>query len=153
MKIISFFLMVSLILAGCVPSNNALEIAQVLSVIEAARAVQDVAQAAQIASQGLSYVGRGQILILVLLVLVLVLLVMTTAYIVIQRLIQIKGPILPISSSRWMGGPDAHWKRIDTHDPYQLLLQQQMLLTQILQQSKAGADEDDPPQLSSDWWE
>ena len=64
-------------MAACGPSDNAVEIAQAQSVIEAARAAQDAARAAQIASQGLSDVGRGQTLILVLLTLVLVVLIGT----------------------------------------------------------------------------
>ena len=86
MKKIGFFIvLVLLVLAACGPSDNAVEIAQAQSVIEAARAAQDAARAAQIASQGLSDVGRGQTLILVLLTLVVVLLIGLAAYIVIQR--------------------------------------------------------------------
>ena len=86
MKKIGFFialvLSVLLVLVACGPSDNAVEIAQAQSVIEAARAAQDAARAAQIASQGLSDVGRGQTLILVLLTLLVVLLIGLAAYIV-----------------------------------------------------------------------
>ena len=154
MKKIGFFIvLVLLVLAACGPSDNAVEIAQAQSVIEAARAAQDAARAAQIASQGLSDVGRGQTLILILLTLVVILLIGMAAYIVIQRQIWKHSQVQPKHSGRWMSGPNAHWKREEGSDPYQqLLLQQQMLLTQLLQQSQVESEADDQPQLPSDWW-
>jgi hypothetical protein len=157
MKKIGFFialvLSVLLVVAACGPSDNAVEIAQAQSVIEAARAAKDAARAAQIASQGLSDMGRGQTLILVLMTLVVVLLIVMAAYIVIQRQIWKHSQVQPKHSGRWMSGPNAHWKRVEGSEPYQqLLLQQQMLLTQLLQESQAETDEDDRPQLPSDWW-
>jgi uncharacterized protein HemX len=157
MKKIAFFialvLSVLLVVAAFRPSDNAVEIAQAQSVIEAARAAQDASRAAQIASQGLSDVGRGQTLILVLLTLVVVLLIGMAAYIVIQRQIWKHSQSQPKNAGRWMSGPNAHWKRVEGSDPYQqLLLQQQMLLTQLLQESQAETDEDHRPQLPSDWW-
>jgi len=157
MKKIGFFialvLSVLLVVAACGPSDNAVEIAQAQSVIEAARAAQEAARAAQIASQGLSDVGRGQTLILILLTLVVILLIGMGAYIVIQRQIWKHSQVQPRNTGRWMSGPNAHWKRVEGPDPYQqLLLQQQMLLTQLLQESQAETDEDDRPQLPSDWW-
>ena len=155
-KIVIFIAIVVLVLfavATCGPSDNAVEIAQAQSVIEAARAAQDAARAAQIASQGLSDVGRGQTLILVLLTLVVALLIGMAAYIVIQRQIWKHSQSQPRSRGRWMSGPNAHWKRVDTPDPYQqLLLQQQMLLTQLLQQSQVESEDDDRPQLPAGWW-
>jgi len=155
-KIVIFIALVLLVLlaaASCGPSDNAVEIAQAQSVIEAARAAQDAARAAQIASQGLSDVGRGQTLILVLLTMVVILLIGLAAYIVLQRQIWKHSQIRSKNSSRWMSGPNAQWKRTDGADPYQqLLLQQQMLLTQLLQQSQAEAPEDDQPQLPIGWW-
>ena len=150
--IITLVLLVLLVFVAFRPSDNAVEIARAQSVIEAARAAQDAARAAQIASQGLSDVGRGQTLILVLLTLVLIILACLAAYIVIQR--QLKHyQVQHKGASRWMSGPNAHWKRIDSPDPYQqLLLQQQMLLTQLLQQSQAEIEEDDRPQLPDGWW-
>jgi len=158
MKKIGFFiaivLLVLLAAAACGPSDNAVEIAQAQSVIEAARAAQDAAQAAQIASQGLSDVGRGQTLILVLLTLLVVLLIGLAVYIVLQRQIWKRSQFQLKNTGRWMSGPNAHWKRVDAPDPYQqLLLQQQMLVTQLLQQSQAEAPEDDQPQLPVGWWE
>lgn len=157
MKKIGFFialvLSVLLVVAACGPSDNAVEIAQAQSVIEAARAAQDASRAAQIASQGLSDVGRGQTLILILLTLVLVFLIGMAAYIVIQRLIWKHSQVQPRNTGRWMSGPNAHWKRVEGSDPYQqLLLQQQMLLTQLLQQSQVESEEDDRPQLPTEWW-
>lgn len=157
MKKISFFiaivLLVSLAAAACGPGDNAVEIAQAQSVIEAARAAQDAARAAQIASQGLSDVGRGQTLILVLLTLVVVLLTGLAVYIVLQRQIWKHSQVQPRNTGRWMSGPNAHWKRVEGPDPYQqLLLQQQMLLTQLLQESQAETQDDDPPQLPAGWW-
>lgn len=157
MKKIGFFIaivvLVWLAAAACGPSDNAVEIAQAQSVIEAARAAQDAARAAQIASQGLSDVGRGQTLILVLLTLVVVLLIGMAAYIVIQRQIWTHSQVQPKTTGRWMGGPNAHWKRVAGSDPYQqLLLQQQLLLTQLLQQSQTETPEDDQPQLPAGWW-
>ena len=157
MKKIGFFialvLSVLLVVAACGPSDNAVEIAQAQSVIEAARAAQDAARAAQIASHGLSDVGRGQTLILILLTLVGILLIGMAAYIVIQRQIWKHRQVQPRNTGRWMSGPNAHWKRVESPDPYQqLLLQQQMLLTQLLQQSQAETEEEDQPQLPSDWW-
>ena len=155
-KIVIFIAIVVLVLlavAACGPSDNAVEIAQAQSVIEAARAAQDAARAAQIASQGLSDVGRGQTLILILLTLVVIFLIGMAAYIVIQRQIWKHSQVQPRNTGRWMSGPNAHWKRVESPDPYQqLLLQQQMLLTQLLQGSQAETDEDDRPQLPSDWW-
>ena len=154
MKKIGFLIvLVLLVVAACGPSDNAVEIAQAQSVIEAARAAQDAARAAQIASQGLSDVGRGQTLILVLLTFVVVLLIGMAAYIVIQRQIWKHSQSQPKHAGRWMSGTNAHWKRVDAPDPYQqLLLQQQVLLTQLMQQSQAETEEDDRPQLPSDWW-
>jgi hypothetical protein len=154
MKKIGFFIILFLlVLAACGPSDNAVEIAQAQSVIEAARAAQDAARAAQIASQGLSDVGRGQTLILVLLTLVLVILVGLAAYVVIQRQLWKHNHVQQKGAGRWMSGPNARWKRVDNPDPYQqLLLQQQMLLTQLLQQSQAETEEDDRPQLPAGWW-
>lgn len=155
-KIVIFIAIVMLVLlaaAACGPSDNAVEIAQAQSVIEAARAAQDAARAAQIASQGLSDVGRGQTLILVLMTLVVVLLIGMAAYIVIQRQIWKHSQVQPKHSGRWMSGPNAHWKQVEGSDPYQqLLLQQQILLTQILQKSQAETEEKDRPQLPSGWW-
>ena len=155
-KIVIFIAIVVLVLlavAACGPNDNAVEIAQAKSVIEAARAAQDAARAAQIASQGLSDVGRGQTLILILLTLVVALLIGMAAYIVIQRQIWKQSQVQPKNNGRWMSGPNAQWKRVDAPDPYQqLLLQQQMLLTQLLQESQAETDEDDRPQLPGDWW-
>ncbi len=152
-KIGLLFILVLLLVAACGPSDNAVEIVQAQRVIEAARAAQDAARAAQIASQGLSDVGRGQTLILVLLTLVVVLLIGMVAYIVIQRQIWKHSQAQPKTAGRWVSGPNAHWKRIDSPDPYQLLLQQQMLLTQLLQQSQTETNEDDQPQLPAEWWE
>jgi len=151
-KIGLFIVLVFLVLAACGPSDNAVEIAQAQSVIEAARAAQDAARAAQIASQGLSDVGRGQTLILVLLTLVVVLLIGLAAYIVIQRQIWKHSQAKPKNTGRWISGPNAGWKRIENPDPYQLILQQQMLLTQLLQQSQMKTNEDDQPQLPTGWW-
>jgi uncharacterized protein HemX len=155
-KIVIFIAIVVLVLlavAACGPSDNAVEIAQAKSVIEAARAAQDAARAAQIASQGLSDVGRGQTLILVLLTMVVVLLIGLAVYIVIQRQIWRRSHFQSKYTGRWIGGPNAHWKRMDGSDPYQqLLLQQQMLLTQLLQQSQVETPEDDQPQLPTGWW-
>jgi len=157
MKKIGFFialvLSVLLVVAACRPSDNAVEIAQAQSVIEAARAAQNAARAAQIASQGLSDVGRGQTLILVLLTLVVVLLIGLAACIVVQRQIWKHSQVQPKNTGRWMSGPNAHWKRVEGSDPYQqLLLQQQMLLTQLLQQSQVESEEDDRPRLPTGWW-
>lgn len=155
-KIVIFIALVLLVLlaaASCGPSDNAVEIAQAQSVIEAARAAQDAARAAQIASQGLSDVGRGQTLILVLLTLLVVLLIGLAVYIVLQRQIWKHNQVQSKNTGRWIGGPNAQWKRMDSSDPYQqLLLQQQMLLTQLLQQSQVEAPEDDQPQLPAGWW-
>jgi len=158
MKKIGFFialvLSVLMVVAASRASDNAVEIAQAQSVIEAARAAQDAARAAQIASQGLGDVGRGQTLILVLMTLVVVLLIGLAAYIVIQRQIWKHSQVQQKHSGRWMSGPNAHWNRVDGPDPYQqLLLQQQMLLTQLLQQSQVETEEDERPQLPTGWWE
>ncbi len=157
MKKIGFFIALVLsfllVVAACGPSDNALEIVQAQSVIEAARAAQDAARAAQIASQGLSDVGRGQTLILILLTLVVVLLTGLAVYIVIQRQIWKRSQVQSKGMGRWIGGPNAHWKRMDGYDPYQqLLIQQQMLLTQLLQQSQVESEDDDRPQLPAGWW-
>jgi len=151
-KIGLLLISVFLVLAACGPSDNAVEIAQAQSVIEAARAAQDAARAAQIASQGLSDVGRGQTLILILLTLVVVLMIGLAAYIVIQHQNWKHNQAQVKSTGRWISGPNAGWKRIENPDPYQLLLQQQMLLTQLIQQSQAEANEDDQPQLPTRWW-
>ncbi|MEN4011393.1 MAG: hypothetical protein ROW48_05125 [Bellilinea sp.] len=155
-KIAIFLTLIALVLLAAAaygPSDNAVEIAQAQSVIEAARAAQDAARAAQIASQGLSDVGRGQTLILVLLTLVVVLLIGMAAYIVIQRQIWMRNQFQSRSIGRWMHGPNAQWKRVDAPDPHQqLLLQQQMLLAQLLQQNQVESEEDDPPQLPAGWW-
>lgn len=153
MKVMGFWFLFLLMIAACGPSDNSVEIAQAQSVIEAARAAQDAARAAQIASQGLSDVGRGQTLMLVLLTLVLVVLVGLAVYIVIHRQIWKHSQIQLKGASRWVNGPNAHWKRIEGVNPYQqLLLQQQMLLTQILQQSQTTHEEEDQPQLPTGWW-
>ncbi|GAB4416615.1 MAG: hypothetical protein Kow002_02500 [Anaerolineales bacterium] len=155
-KIVIFIAVVVLVLlavAACGPSDNVVEIAQAQSVIEAARAAQNAARAAQIASQGLSDVGRGQTLILILLTLVVVFLIGVAAYIVLQHQIWKHNQFQSKNTGRWIGGPNAHWKRVDAPDPYQhLLLQQQMLLTQLLQQSQVETPEDDQPQLPAGWW-
>jgi hypothetical protein len=144
MKKIGFFIiLLLLVLAACEPSDNAVEIAQAQSVIEAA----------QIASQGLSDVGRGQTLILLLLTLVLIILVCLAAYIVIQRQLWKHTRVQQMDAGRWMSGPNARWKRVDSPDPYQqLLLQQQMLLPQLLQQNQTETEENDQPQLPDGWW-
>lgn len=154
-KIVVFIALVWLVLlaaAACGPSDNAVEIAQAQSVIEAARAAQDAARAAQIASQGLSDVGRGQTLILVLLTLLVVLLIGLAVYVVLQRQIWKHNQIQPKPTSRWVSGPNAGWKRIENPDPYQLLLQQQMLLAQLLRQRQMESNEDEQPQLPTGWW-
>ena len=150
---INIVVLVVLAAAACGPSNNAVEIAQAQSVIESARAARDASRAAQIASQGLSDLGRDQTLILVLLTLVVVLLIGLAAYIVIQRQFWKRSQFQSKNTGRWIGGPNGHWKRMGSPDPYQqLLLQQQMLLTQLRQQSQAETQDDDPPQLPTGWW-
>ena len=153
MKKAGFFFLLLLVLTACGPSDNAVDIAQAQSIIEAARAAQDAAQAAQIASQGLSDVGLGQTLTLVLLILALVILVGLVVYVAIQRQIWKHNRAQPKLAGRWISGPNAHWRRVASPDPYeQLLLQQQMLFTQLLQQSQENAAEDDHPQLPDEWW-
>ena len=97
--------------------------------------------------------GRGQTLILILLTLMVVLLIGIAAYIVIQSQVWKRSQFQSKNTRRWIGGPNAHWKRMGSPDPYQqLLLQQQMLLTQLRQQSQAETQDDDPPQLPTGWW-
>jgi len=151
--IIALVVLVFLAAVACGPSDNAVDIAQAQSVIEAARAAQDAARAAQIASQGLSDVGRGQTLILVLLTFVVVLLIGLAAYIILQRQFRRHNQIQSKNTSRWLSGPNAQWKRVNAPDPYQqLLLQQQLLITQLLQQSQEETPEDDQSQLPTSWW-
>ncbi len=150
---ITLILLVLLVVAACGQSGNAVDITQAQSIIEAARAAQDAARATQIASQGLSDVGRGQTLILVLLTLGLVILVGLAVYVVIQRQIWKHNQAQSKNTRRWMSGPNAHWRQVDSTDPYQqLLLQQQMLLIQLLKQSQTETQDDDQPQLPTGWW-
>jgi uncharacterized membrane protein len=155
-KIVIFITIVVLVLlaaAACGPSDNAVEIAQAQSVIEAARAAQDAARAAQIASQGLSDVGRGQTLILVLLTLVVVLLIGMAAYIVIQRQIWKHSQVQPKNNGRWMSGPNAHWKR------WMLLIltnncssNSKCCLPSFCSKARSKSEDDDRPQLPAGWW-
>lgn len=142
------------ILAACSPSENAVDIAQAQSVIEAARAAQDAAYAAQIAAQGISDVGRDQTLILVLLTLLLVVILGLAVYLVVRRLVRIQRTFRQLSSGRWVSGPNAHWKKSEEPDLYQqMLIEQQWLLTQMLSQGhEDAADTHDLLDLPHDWW-
>ena len=75
-----FVVVIVVLFAARGPSENAVDIAQAQSVIEAARAAQDAANAAQVAAQGISDVGRGQTLILLLLTLMVVVLISLAVY-------------------------------------------------------------------------
>jgi hypothetical protein len=150
-KIVIFIAIVVLVLlavAACGPSDNAVEIAQAKSVIEAARAAQDAARAAQIASQGLSDVGRGQTLILILLTLVVALLIGMAAYSVIQRQCGAQ-PGSAKEHGRWMSGPNA--LEAGEARPYQQLLLQQQMLNQLA--GKPGRkSRRRPAPTACDWW-
>lgn len=154
MKTIGLFIPLMLILAACSPSQNAVDIAQAQSVIEAARAAQDAAYAAQIAARGISDIGRGQTLILVLLTLLLVLLVALAVFVVIRRLNNWQHGIRRIGSGKWLSGPNAHWKKTaDEPDLYrQMLIEQQLLLTQLLSHGQEETDNHDLSELPMDWW-
>ena len=153
MKTIGLMILLGLLLAACGPSENAVDIAQAQSVIEAARAAQDAAQAAQIAAQGVSDVGRGQTLIVVLLTLIVVVLLSLIAYLVVRRLIRLQQTMQPIPSGRWIGGPNAHWRKSEEPELYrQMLLEQQLLLAQLLSQGHAETDQSDLSELPTDWW-
>jgi len=153
MKTIGLMILLGMLLAACGPSENAVDIAQAQSVIEAARAAQDAAQAAQIAAQGVSDVGRGQTLILVLLTLIVVVLFSLIAYLVVRRLIKVQKSLQHISSGQWIGGPNAHWRKSGEMELYhQMLLEQQLLLAQLLSQGQAETDQQDISELPADWW-
>ena len=156
MKKIGLFMLIVAILAACGPSENAVDIAQAQSVIEAARAAQDASRAAQIAAQGsISDVGRGQTLILVLLTLLVVVILCITVYLVVRRLIRIQLAYRKLTSGKWISGPNAHWRKAEEPDLYQqMLLEQQWLLTQLLSQGHEDADAGahDLMDLPHDWW-
>ena len=154
MKTIGVMALSVLLLAACGPTENAVDIAQAQSVIEAARAAQDASRAAQIAAQGVSDVGRGQTLILLLVTLIVVVLLGLAAYLVIRRLIRIQRVYRKLSSGKWISGPNAHWRKSEEPDLYQqMLIEQQWLLTQLLSQGhEDAADTHDLLDLPHDWW-
>jgi hypothetical protein len=153
MKKIGLFILLTVVLTACGPSNNAVDIAQAQSIIEAARAAQDAAQAAQIAARGISDVGRGQTLILVLLTLLVVVLVGLAVYLCLRRLVLLQRNFQKISSGRWLSGPNAHLKKSEEPDLYQqILLEQQWLLAQMLSQGHEETDQHDLSELPMDWW-
>lgn len=155
MKKIGLFILIVVILAACGPSENAVDIAQAQSVIEAARAAQDASRAAQIAAQGISDVGRGQTLILVLLTLLVVVILCLAVYLVVRRLILIQHAYRKLTTGKWISGPNAHWRKAEEPDLYQqMLLEQQWLLTQLLSQGHEDADTGahDLLDLPHDWW-
>lgn len=154
MKKIGLFVLMVMILAACGPTENAVDIAQAQSVIEAARAAQDASRAAQIAAQGLSDMGRGQTLILLLVTLIVFVLLGLAAYLIIRRLIRIQSVYRKVTSGTWISGPNAHWKKSEEPDLYQqMLIEQQWLLTQLLSQGhEDAADTHDLLDLPHDWW-
>ncbi len=154
MKKIGLFVLIMVILAACGPTENAVDIAQAQSVIEAARAAQDASRAAQIAAQGVSDVGRGQTLILLLVTLIVVVLLGLAAYLVIRRLIRIQRVYRKLTSGKWISGPNAHWRKSEEPDLYQqMLIEQQWLLTQLLSQGHEDvAESHDLLDLPHDWW-
>jgi hypothetical protein len=153
MKTMSLLILLVVLLAACGPSENAVDIAQAQSVIEAARAAQDAAQAAQIAAQGVSDIGRGQTLILVMLTLIVVVILGLIAYFFVRRLIRVQQTFQQIPSGRWIGGPNAHWRKSEEPDLYrQMLLEQQLLLAQLLSQGSSETDQQDLSELPTDWW-
>ncbi len=149
-----FVVVIVLLFAAHGPSENAVDIAQAQSVIEAARAAQDAAYAAQVAAQGISDVGRGQTLILLLVTLIVVVLLGLAAYLVIRRLIRIRRVYRKLTSGKWISGPNAHWRKSEEPDLYQqMLIEQQWLLTQLLSQGhEDAADTHDLLDLPHDWW-
>jgi hypothetical protein len=160
MKKMGLFVFLAAILTACGPSDNAVEIAQAQSVIEAARAAQDAAYAAQVAAQGISDMGRGQTFILLLITLIVVVLVGLAVYLIVRRLIRVQHSYRQLttgSTGRWVSGPNAHWRKSGESDLYQqMLLEQHWLLTQLLSQGHEDADADvDAHELldmSHDWW-
>ena len=154
MKKIGLFVLIMVILTACGPTENAVDIAQAQSVIEAARAAQDASRAAQIAAQGVSDVGRGQTLILLLVTLIFVALFVLAVYLVVRRLIRIQRVYRNLTSGKWISGPNAHWRKSEEPDLYQqMLIEQQWLLTQLLSQGYEDAtDGHDLLDLPHDWW-
>jgi hypothetical protein len=153
MKKIGLFIPLMVILTACGPSANDVDIAQAQGIIEAARAAQDAAQAAQIAAKGISDVGRGQTFILLLLTILVCILVGLAVYLIVRRLAFQQNSFRPVSSGRWIGGPNAHWKKAAEPDLYpQMLLEQQLLLMQLLSQNKEETDRHDLSELPMDWW-
>ena len=153
MKRIVVFILITFILIACGPTDNAVDIAQAQSAIEAARAAQDAARAAQIAAEGLSDVSRGQTLILVLLTIILVAIVVVGVYLLVVRALNFQRIKNSNSPPRWISGPNAQWKRLEQPDlNYQIILQQQQLLAQMLSQSQTELSEEEPPQIPSGWW-
>ena len=155
MKKIGLFVLMVMILAACGPTENAVDIAQAQSVIEAARAAQDASRAAQIAAQGISDVGRGQTLILVLLTLLVVVILSLAVYLFVRQLIRIQHAYRKLQSGKWISGPNAHWRKTEEPDLYQqMLLEQQWLLTQLLSQGHEDTDAGvhDLMDLPHDWW-
>ncbi len=156
MKKIGWLVLLATILTACGPSQNAVEIAQAQSVIEAARAAQDAAYAAQIAAQGISDVGRGQTLILLLITLIIVALLGLAVYFVVWRMIRAQRAyrqLTPGSTGRWLSGPNAHWRKSGEPDLYrQMLIEQQWLLTQLLSQGQEDIDTHELLDLPHDWW-
>ena len=153
MKKIGVFFPLAVILAACGPSQNEVDIAQAQSVIEAAHAAQDAAKAAQIAAQGISDVGRGQTLILILLTLIVLLILSLAVVLVLRRMVRIQKTFQKIPSSRWVSGPNAHWKKSEEPELYQqMLLEQQLLLTHLLSQGHEETEPQDLSELPTDWW-
>jgi hypothetical protein len=153
MKKIALFFPLMVIMAGCGPSANDVDIAQAQGIIEAARAAQDAALAAQIAARGISDVGRGQTLILLMLTILVFILVALAVYLIVRRLAFRQNNFRRVSSGRWIGGPNAHWKKAAESDLYpQILLEQQLLLTQLLSQNQEETDRHDLSELPMDWW-
>jgi HAMP domain-containing protein len=158
MKTIGLFLLLVVLLVAAFatrgPSENAVDIAQAQSVMEAAHAAQDAANAAQVAAQGISDVGRGQTLILLLLTVVVVVLLGLALYLVIRRLIRIQSTFHQPTTGRWISEPNAHWRKTEEPDLYQqMLIEQQLLLTQLLSQGhEDDAEAHDLLDLPHDWW-
>ena len=95
--------------------DSATEIAESLATIETARAMQDAAEAAEIASRGLSTVSTIQAAILFLIVVAVLALAGTIVYLLLDRSARNAQLVALLDGQQrrqWVSGPNAGWKKL-----------------------------------------
>jgi HAMP domain-containing protein len=125
--------------------GNTVDIAHAPRILETARTVQ-------IASHGISDVGRSQVLILLLMTLIFIALFVLVVYLIVRRLIRIERAYRELVSNGWIDEPEAHWRKCkETNLFMQTLTEQQWLFNLFISHGHDDTNTHDLLDLPHDW--